>query len=246
MGKDQHFIIILGIDGQPKLQENSFTDNEIYIPESGILLTASNPKSCQHRYRFDDKSIGERFYTSYFEQYDCYGKANHGFKYVVGAIKDSAKISPAHRDSLLSLVCQRLNTGEIKSNQAAGYEQGSYLDQTEVIINYKGLVTLPDGLTELKNLEYLNIHSNTFSTIPDEVYQFKKLKTLYIGFNKIKELPTKIGTLQHLESLAVNGNELTDLPDTLLSIKTLKYISIRENGFSAEKLEELNNKYKAR
>lgn len=141
VGKDQHFIIAFGIEGQPKLQDNIFTDNEIYIPESGILLTASDTESLQHRFRFDDKSIGDRFYIGYFEQCECYGKANHKFNYVVGAINDSAEISPAYKDSLLGLVCQRLNTGEIMSNLAAGYEQGTYLDQTEVIINGFSLTT---------------------------------------------------------------------------------------------------------
>jgi len=226
------------------LPNNTFTDNKIFIPENGILMTSSNTDSYKYRYRFEKDGSGNRFGTNYFEQCNCYGKANHKFNYVVGAINDSGAIDYNYESLILETICDKLNTGKIKSNLASGYKDGTYLEQTEIVINNKNLNTLPKGLLELQNLEYINIHSNDLKRIPLEIYQFPKLKKLYIGFNNIDELPDKIGTLTTLESLAVNGNELTDLPDTLLTLPNLKYLSVRENKFSEETQLELYNKYK--
>jgi Leucine-rich repeat (LRR) protein len=244
VGNNQNFIIGFGIDGKVKLPNNTFTDNEIFIPENGILLTSSKTDSYKHRYRFEKEGSGNRFGTNYFEQCNCYGKANHKFNYVVGAINDSGTIDYKYENSILETICDKLNTGEIKSNLISGYKDGTYLEKTEIVINNKNLTSLPKGLLKLQNLEYINIHSNDLKTIPLEIYQFPKLKKFYIGFNNIVELPDKIGTLTTLESLAVNGNELTDLPDTLLTLPNLKYLSVRENKFSEETQLELYNKYK--
>lgn len=244
VGNNQNFIIVFGIDGKEKLPNNTFTDNKIFIPENGILMTSSNTDSYKYRYRFEKDGSGNRFGTNYFEQCNCYGKANHKFNYVVGAINDSGAIDYNYESLILETICDKLNTGKIKSNLASGYKDGTYLEQTEIVINNKNLNTLPKGLLELQNLEYINIHSNDLKRIPLEIYQFPKLKKLYIGFNNIDELPDKIGTLTTLESLAVNGNELTDLPDTLLTLPNLKYLSVRENKFSEETQLELYNKYK--
>jgi Leucine-rich repeat (LRR) protein len=244
VGNNQNFIIVFGIDGKEELPNNTFTDNEIYIPENGILLTSSSTDSYKHSYRFEKDGSGSRFVTDYFEECNCYGIANHQFNYVVGAINDSGTIDYNYENAILETICDKLNTGGIKSNLTSGYKDGTYLEQTEIVINNKNLTSLPKGLLELQNLEYINIHSNDLKTIPLEVYQFLKLKKLYIGFNNIVELPDKIGTLTTLESLAVNGNELTDLPDTLLTLPKLNYLSVRENKFSEETQLELYDKYK--
>ncbi|MFT5157488.1 MAG: hypothetical protein ACI83I_002049 [Bacteroidia bacterium] len=244
VGKNQNFIIVFGIDRQEELPHNSFTNNEIFIPENGIFYTSSNIDSYKHAYQIKEKGIRNRLQTSYDNKCDCYGKANHKFMYMIGAINDSGSVDYKYQDSILDDICDKLKREEIKSTLKMGYESGSYLEQTEVTINDQNLTSFPKGLLELKNLEYINIHSNKLKKIPNEIYQFPKLKRLIIGFNGIVEIPDKIGTLNTLESLAVNGNELKNLPDTLLSLPNLKYLGVRDNNFTEKTELLLYNKYK--
>lgn len=243
VGENQNFLIVFGIEGQEKLPDNKFSNNQIFIPEDGILLTSSKTDIYRHRYQFIKKGSGNKFITSHFEQYDCYGKRNHKFKYLIGSINDSGTIDYIYKDSILDCICDKLNRKEIRSYLKSGYKNGSYLDQKEIIINNENLISIPDGVSELKNLEYINIHSNNFQTIPSEIYQFSRLKKLSIGNNSIRYIPEQIGSLTTLESLAVNRNNLTELPDTILKLPKLKYLSVRGNNFSSQTKLNLKRKY---
>ena len=244
VSKNQSFIIVFGIENQPKLENNYFSNNEIQIPENGILLTSSNKEEFKQRYKFPIVGTGNKFKTSHFEQYACYGKQNHKFNYVVGTISNQRDIDYEYRDSIGDILCKKLNKEEIHSNLKSGYKEGNYLDQKEVLINYANLTKLPEGILELKNLEYLNIHSNKLNKIPKDITNFPKLKKLSIGYNNIKQIPDWIGSIENLKSLSVNGNNLKTLPDTLLTLRKLDYLLIRENDFDQLKIEEIIKPFK--
>ncbi len=121
-----------------------------------------------------------------------------------------------------------------------GFENNkNYLEQTEVLINNHNLTELPKGLLALKNLESINIHSNSFNKFPNDIFNFPKLKDLTIGFNGIDSIPKRIIEMQNLESLAINGNNIKDLPKELLELPKLKYIHMRENKFDSIKLKNI-------
>jgi len=167
VGNNQNFIIVFGIDDTEKLPTNTFTNNKIFMPDNGILLTSSNTDSYKHRYRFEEEGSGNRFGTNYFEKCNCYGIDNHKFEYVIGAINDSGMIDYNYQNSILDNICNKLNKQEIKSNLTSGYKEGTYLEQTEIVINDKYLTSFPKRLLKLENLEYINIHSNNLKTIPN-------------------------------------------------------------------------------
>jgi len=243
VGNNQNFIIVFGIKNQQELPDNWLTNNKIHIPDNEILLTSSNTKSYKHRYRFESSDISSRFVYNYFETCNCYREHNHRFEYVIGGLTDSNTVNQKFKDSIITEICIKLNNEELESVLESGYSKGSHLDQKEIAINHQNLRVFPKNLLPLKNLEFINIHSNDFRTIPNEVFEFQKLKKLYIGYNKITELPERIGTIKTLESLAVNGNELKDLPDTLLTLPNLKYLAVRANKFNEQTRSELKNKY---
>lgn len=243
VGQNQNFAIVFGIENQPELETNYFTNNEIHIPKNGILLTSSKKEDFKQRYRFPVTGTGEKFTTTYYERFNCYGKNNFKFDYVVGAINDKGEVDYEFRDSIADVICNELNNGDLKNSLPIGYEKGDYLDQKEIFINHANMTKLPKGLFELKNIEYLNIHSNRLGKIPNTILQFPNLKRLTIGFNQITTIPDWIGTIDSLESLAVNGNELTELPDTLLTLPKLDYLLIRENEFDVSKIKEIIKPY---
>jgi hypothetical protein len=243
VGKNQSFIIVFGIENQPKIESNYFTNNKILIPENGILLTSSKKEIFKHRYRFPVVGSGEKFSATYFEQYNCYGEKNYKFNYVVGTISDLGEVDYRYRDSIGDLICEKLKNEDFKNNLKVGYENGNYLDQKGVLINYQNLTKLPNGLLELRNLEYLNVHSNKLKVFPKSILEFPKLKRLTIGYNEIKTIPEWIGGIKNLESLAVNGNDLTSIPDTLLTLPKLNYLLIRENDFDESEIKETIEKF---
>lgn len=243
VGQNQNFIIVFGTENQPELENNYFTNNKIHIPENGILLTSSKKTDFKQRYRFPVTGTGEKFTTTYYETFNCYGKENFKFDYVVGAINDKGEVDYKFRDSIADIICNKFNNGDLTNDLPKGYEKGTYLDQKEIFINNANMTKFPNGLLELQNIEYLNIHSNRLGKIPKTILQFPKLKRLTIGFNGIKNIPDWIGTIESLESLAVNGNELTELSDTLLTLPKLNYLLIRENKFDKSKIIEIVKPY---
>jgi len=243
VGQNQNFAIVFGIENQPELENNYFTNNIIHITSNGILFTSSKKTDFKQRYRFPVTGTGEKFTTSYNERFNCYGKDNFKFDFVVGAINNKGQVDYKFRDSIAEIICNELSNGELKNKTPKGYKKGTYLDQKEIIINHANLTKLPKGLIELKNIEYLNIHSNRFGHFPESILQFPKLRKLTIGYNKIKTIPNWIGTMTNLESLAVNGNELTILPDILLTLPKLDYLLIRENKFEKSKIKEIIEVY---
>ena len=247
VGNNQSFIIVFNVKGQEKLSNNLFTNNKISVPKNGIILTSSKLDNYKQSYRFENKKIFEQFEASNFETCNCYGKENYKFEYLIGSINSKGNIDYKFRDLKSDEICNLLNTGKIKNNLLKGYEnKKSYLEQTEVVINNQNLLELPKGLLLLKNLENINIHSNSFGKLPKDIFNFPKLKDLTIGFNGIDSIPKRISEMQNLESLAINGNNIKDLPNEIFELPKLNYLHIRENKFDNEKLKSIIEKCKKR
>jgi Leucine-rich repeat (LRR) protein len=247
VGKNQNFIIIFNVKGQKELPNNFFTNNKIYVPKNGIILTSSSENGYKQKYSFSNKNIMENFATSNFETCNCYGKENYKFEYIIGSVNSKGNIDYKFRDLKLDEICHLLNTGKIKNNLFKGYEnKKNYLEQTEVVINNQNLIELPKGLLLLKNLESINIHSNSFGKFPKDIFNFPKLKSLTIGFNGIDSVPKRIREMQNLESLAINGNNIKDLPNEIFELPKLNYLHISENKFDNEELKRILEKCKKR
>ena len=246
-GKNQSFIIIFNVKGEKKLPNNFFTNNKIYVPKNGIVLTSSNENDYKQKYSFDNKIVMENFATSNFETCNCYGKENYKLEYLTGSINIKGNIDYGFRDLKTEEICKLLENQKIHNNLQNGYEnKKSYLEQTEVVINNQNLTEIPKGLLELKNLESINIHSNSFNKFPKDIFKFPELKDLTIGFNGIDSIPQRIIEMQNIETLAINGNNLKDLPKEIFELPKLKYIHMRENKFESENLKSIIEKCKKR
>ena len=244
IGDNKSFIIVFNVKGEEKLPNNFLTDNKIYIPKNGILLTSSDISDYKQRYSFPIAGTIDKFVTSGIEKFSCYGFENYQFEYIIGSYNNKGILDYNFRDSITNTLCQLIENKTIENKSTKGYENGkSYLDQNEIYINNQNLTSLPKGIQALSNITYLNIHSNNFQQFPEEIFHFTNLKDLTIGFNNIDSIPRKIIQLKSLEYLAVNGNNLKDLPDELLQLPKLKTIYARENKFDSLKIKELTNKY---
>ena len=122
------------------------------------------------------------------------------------------------------------------------------------------LYKLPEEITNLKNLEVLNLYWNeNLSELPQDLEKLSKIRNINIGgnpkldlsitfmllaklpnlksvtlsFNKIKVLPVETGLLSQVEELIIDNNLLEELPEEMSELKNLKRITLTNNNFTS-------------
>ncbi|EJQ7427219.1 MucBP domain-containing protein [Listeria monocytogenes] len=109
------------------------------------------------------------------------------------------------------------------------------------ISDYKNLNTLlalngtiseiPTSITKLTKLTRINVDNNNFQEFPMILLQMPSLSSIEINRNKIKEIPSEITTLSpHLGSLDVRYNELITLPDNIFTTEWESKLSLLTTG----------------
>ncbi len=120
-------------------------------------------------------------------------------------------------------------------------------------IQYTNLKRLPSWISDLKNLEDLNLRCNcSLESILDEIGQLKKLRKLTFDHDynskegskvSLKTLPQGIGGLENLQYLfAYNVRYLKDLPESIFNLKNLKVYDFKDtslNDFSRKILQKM-------
>ncbi|HEY9690907.1 MAG TPA: COR domain-containing protein [Oculatellaceae cyanobacterium] len=94
------------------------------------------------------------------------------------------------------------------------------------------LITLPQEISKLHNLEDLYIADNHITDLPYSLGNLQRLKRLLLGWNggnPLKVLPPFIRHLKKLEDLQANECELEFLPDWIGELKSLKILNVSEN-----------------
>jgi len=92
-----------------------------------------------------------------------------------------------------------------------------------------GLTTLPESITKLKSLIYLNLSSNQLSTLPESISNLKSFKELFLSSNQISTLPESITNLTSLQTLDLSYNQLTTLPESITKLKSLEKLYLGMN-----------------
>ena len=104
-----------------------------------------------------------------------------------------------------------------------------------------GLSELPDTISELLNLETLDLRGNRLRSLPDHIGTLESLEELELTSNQLEELPASLGRLRQLRRLRVGFNQLRHLPLELAACERLRALTLRGNplGESSNVLEDM-------
>lgn len=95
----------------------------------------------------------------------------------------------------------------------------------------KSLEVLPNLVSELINLEELNLSKTNLKTLPIELSLCKKLRKIDLGYNPDMDVNQvfKVLRLMDLTSVVIEGCQLSFVPFQLAEIRTLNYLNASNN-----------------
>ena len=100
------------------------------------------------------------------------------------------------------------------------------------------LVTIPESIGLLSNLERLNLWNNNLTSLPESIESLSKLKSLYLDWNNFSIIPEiKWEKLKSLKKLNLNNNILIkNVPDSLFRLAKRNFSKkyIKEGTISVE------------
>jgi hypothetical protein len=97
--------------------------------------------------------------------------------------------------------------------------QPSFYEQAN---NHLAVEEIPDWISELVNLEELDLSGNNIVYVPNVVGKLKKLKKLYLHENRIMFIEEGLGKLDKLEVLWLQWNKVAVLSDRIKQLQSLR------------------------
>lgn len=79
----------------------------------------------------------------------------------------------------------------------------------------RSLKSIPESISQLTNLKYLDLSFNELTAFPDWISQYINLQTLNISLNELTAVPDWIGQLTNLQYLNLDINQLTVVQNDL-------------------------------
>ncbi|MGH2412676.1 MAG: COR domain-containing protein, partial [Microcystaceae cyanobacterium] len=92
--------------------------------------------------------------------------------------------------------------------------------------------TIPESITHLENLTELDLSGNQISTIPESIIGLKNLTKLVLSWNKISTIPESITRLQNLTGLDLRNNQISTISESIIHLKNLTGLDLRNNQIS--------------
>jgi small GTP-binding protein len=95
------------------------------------------------------------------------------------------------------------------------------------------LTSLPEWLGQLTQLRSLSLSRNQLGSLPDCLGQLTQLQSLELSLNQLKSLPESLGQLAQLQSLDLSFNQLESLPESLGQLAELQSLRLPDNHLRA-------------
>lgn len=104
-----------------------------------------------------------------------------------------------------------------------------YKEITEYEYASNNLITLSDGIGQLKLLTSLNLSGNHLIDLPNNIRFLQFLVELDLSENSLTNVPSIIGELKNLAVLDLHSNLLQNLPETISQLGSLRTLDLSYN-----------------
>jgi len=133
------------------------------------------------------------------------------------------RIEQVRRDGATTLKLRKMGLTQVP-------EAISQLSQLQVLdISFNKISSLPEAIGQLSRLQRLDISNNSISSLSEAISQLTRLQGLDLSRNKISSLPEAIGKLSQLQGLYLWGNKIRSLPEAIYQLSQLQELALREN-----------------
>jgi Leucine-rich repeat (LRR) protein len=99
--------------------------------------------------------------------------------------------------------------------------------------NYNQLNSISPKIGTLQELTYLNLNDNELTSVPQEIGQLTNLQGLVLYNNQLSSIPTEIGQLTQLTALELSGNKLTSVPPEIGQLTKLEGLALDNNQLTS-------------
>jgi len=124
--------------------------------------------------------------------------------------------------------------------EAARRSGAKDLDLSGGQLDSEKLTELPESLSQLTQLQSLNLSHNQLAALPESVGRLTQLRGLLVASNRLKDLPDSFAQLRELRLLSIASNEFISLPKVICRCVNLRSISATNNKIT-EVPEEIGN-----
>lgn len=140
------------------------------------------------------------------------------------------------------LVTEKINR---LKNAAYSFEEALNKNHCKVLIlKNEKVFNLPENISQLKELERLDLADNKIKHLPNNIGELLYLEELYLQNNQLNSLPDTIQKLKNLRILSLKNNNLTSLPhDSINGLTNLEVINLSDNYLNDEDISQLKENF---
>ena len=90
--------------------------------------------------------------------------------------------------------------------------------------------SIPEVILKMPKLQYIEAKLCNINSIPEDISKFKKLVSLELGDNNINNIPSSLSKIKSLRYLGLEGNNISEIPKEIFNITKLEDLVLRNNN----------------